>query len=97
MEEAFLRELASKATSGARNPGLNSKDAANLAALYNTDMQIISEVENHVQNFLLFANQNRQPEEVFKLLNEWLRAKDGWVLETVAFSLCAAAMKGALN
>jgi hypothetical protein len=97
MERAFLIELASKAVAGGRGSGLCNQEASNLALLHGTELGSIREVEARTRDFLLFANRQRRPDMVTKLLNEWVQAKDGWVVETVAFSLCLAAMKGALN
>jgi hypothetical protein len=98
MEQAFLDELAGKATAaGGRSPGFRPADASNLALLYDADLNTVREIEAHLQRYLAFANHQRRPGLVADLLHDWLQVRDGWVLETIAFSICAAALKGSLN
>jgi hypothetical protein len=97
IERAFLGELASKAMSGGSCPELAHKEAEMLAHLSGVDLPLVREVEGAIRDYILWANYERRPGNIHVLLNDWMRAPDGWVSELAALGICGAAIKGVAN
>lgn len=97
IERAFLGELASKAMSGGSCPELVHKEAEMLAHLSGVDLPLVREVEGAIRDYILWANYERRPGNIHVLLNDWMRAPDGWVSELAALGICGAAIKGVAN
>ena len=97
VEIAFLRELASKATAGGNSPGMIDQEAQSLSRLHKCDLELIRGVEWATRDFILNANQYRQPETLYAAILEWLGAPDTWIAEVTALAISSAAMKGLLN
>jgi hypothetical protein len=97
VESAFVRELASKATAGGNSPGMVAQEASSLVHLHGCDLEFVRGLEWMARDYILSANQHRQPDAVYAAIMEWLRAPDTWIAEVVALAIAGAAMKGALN